>query len=32
MEVLKSDWELFETRISVRQEVYMECLVKKYMI
>lgn len=31
MEVSKSDWKLFRTRISDWQETYMERLVKEYM-
>ena len=31
MEVSKSDWKLFRTRIGEWQEAYMERLVKEYM-
>ena len=31
MEVSKSDWKLFRTRIGDWQEAYMERLVKEYM-
>ncbi len=31
MEVLKSDWKLFRTRIGDWQEAYMERLVKEYV-
>ena len=31
MEVSKSDWKLFRTRIGKWQETYMERLVKEYM-
>ena len=31
MEVSKSDWKLFRTRIGYWQEAYMERLVKEYM-
>lgn len=31
MEVAKSDWKLFRTRIAEWQETYMECLVKEYI-
>lgn len=31
MEVSKSDWKLFRTRVGDWQETYMERLVKEYM-
>ena len=31
MEVSKSDWKLFRTRITEWQEAYMERLVKEYI-